>query len=731
MRKLMWFTIGFALVCGYCAYFAPDAFWVPVSVFAILALLTGAKWKPLCMLCIGCILGLSWFCFYQSGYLNFARGMHETEWTGTVTITDYSYETDYGTAADGSLELSDKTYLTRVYINEKATLIPGDRITGRFRLRYTAGAQEESTYHAGKGMFLLAYQTGDLQVKSGTGDGFTPAVFAKAIKDRLRELFPQDAFAFAQALLLGDGRELTYEMDTAFKLSGIRHIIAVSGLHIMILYSLLNTLAFKNRWLTAFLCLPIMGFFAAMAGFTPSVVRACIMVALMILAQIFNREYDPPTSLAFASLVMLVANPMVITSVSFQLSVGCVAGIQCFSANIREWILEMLGGAKGRDVRSLLKRWLASSVSITLGAMSFTTPLTAYYFGAVSLVGVLTNLLTLWVVNFVFNGLIVVCAVSWLSMDIALWLSAILVWPIRFVLATADFMGSFLLSAVYTCSGYIVIWLIGVYVLLGIFLLQRRKQPLVLACCATIGLIAAVLISWMEPLLDDIRVTVLDVGQGQSILLQSEGKTFLVDCGGDSDTDTADLLAETLLSQGVVKLDGIILTHCDDDHANALANLQTRIDADIIFYPETDALTMVDTKTFPVSEDLRLQFGSADLTIFGPIYVEEDNENSLCVLFRRGDCAILITGDRSAVGEMALIRKYKLPQVDLLIAGHHGSQYSTTEALLDAVQPEYIFISAGAGNRYGHPAQEMLDRAETYGCMVYRTDIHGTLTFRR
>ena len=731
MRKLMWFTIGFGLACGFCAYFT-SLHVLPALVIALCGgLLIGRKFKRMKFLCFGCALGLCWFGCYQHSYLNNALTMDGKEFTGMVTISDYSYETDYGIAADGILDLDGQSYQIRVYINENTVLTPGDQVTGTFRLRYTAGGQEDATYHPGKGIFLLAYQKGEVTVTKGANDRFLPAVLAEIIKTRLRQLFPEDVFAFAKALLLGDGTGLSYETDTAFKISGIRHIIAVSGLHVMILYSLIHAVTFRNKWLTGVLCLPVLGIFAAMAGFTPSVVRACIMILLMVLAQICNREYDPPTSLAFAAFVMLIVNPMVITSVSFQLSVGCVAGIQLFSGRIREWLHQKMVIGKGRGLLNSLKRWIASSVSITLGAMSLTTPLSAYYFGTVSLIGILTNLLTLWVVNFIFNGLILACAVSWFSMEAALWLSGILIWPARFVLAVAKLLARFPLAAVYTRSPYIVAWLVFVYLLVGIYLSQFRKQAKVLVCCATLGLVAALFASWMEPLVDDLRVTVLDVGQGQSILLQSEGRTFLVDCGGDSDESTADIVAETLLSQGIARIDGIILTHGDADHAGALLHLLTRLKADRIYYPATESCMVENVQIHPVSEDMQIRFGSANITIFAPIYAEDPNENSLCVLFTRGDCDILITGDRGAVGELALLRAYTLPQVEVLLAGHHGSKYSTTEALLEAVHPMYLFISAGADNAYGHPAQEVLDRAREIGAQVYRTDLQGTLIFRR
>ena len=119
------------------------------------------------------------------------------------------------------------------------------------------------------------------------------------------------------------------------------------------------------------------------------------------------------------------------------------------------------------------------------------------------------------------------------------------------------------------------------------------------------------------------------------------------------------------------------------------------------------------------------------MTLFAPISAESDNENSICILFQREDCGILITGDRGAKGESALLRTYSIPNVDILVAGHHGSAGSTTQELLDATRPQYAFISAGEDNRYGHPAPIILERLAQAGCEIYRTDTHGTIIFRR
>lgn len=746
MRKLMWFSIGFTGSMALCVYLLPKVWMLPLASAALLAallLLLAPLGRKVIRIAGISLLGLSvgvlWFLTYQGLYLSPAASLDGKEYEITATATDFSYDTTYGTAVDAVTELDGKPYLLRLYINEKKEIRPGDAISGVFRLRITVpGGLEEATYHSGKGVFLLGYQVGNYTIRecASAGAMIYPAYLRQHIREILKSAFSQDLYPFALALLLGDGTELRYETDTDFQISGIRHIIAVSGLHISILYSLLSAITFKKRYLTAIVALPVLVLFASLAGFTPSVCRSCIMVGLMILAQLFNKEYDPPTSLGFACLVMLLCNPMTITSVSFQLSCGCVAGILLFSQRIQNWILSKFGEVKGKSLRARMIRWFAGSVSVTLGAMSLTTPLSAYYFGTVSLVGILTNLLTLWVVNLIFNGIVVTCLLGFVSLKAASVLAAVLAWPMRYVLAVADALASLPLAAVYTQSPYIVAWLVFVYLLLGVFLLSKKRRPWILGCCACIGLCAALLGSWWEPLTDNCRVTVLDVGQGQSILLQSHGSTYLVDCGGDNDEMTSDLIAQTLLSQGISHLDGIILTHYDRDHAGALPYLLTRVETEILVIPPhggelPETLDHAEPAVIRAEEDMTIAYGTSRIQIFVPVFSDESNENSLCVLFTQEDCDILITGDRSGYGERRLLRHTDLPDVELLIAGHHGAKSSTCEELLLAVRPETVIISVGEDNPYGHPAPEVLDRLEKHGCSVYRTDENGTIIYRR
>lgn len=732
MRTLIWFTLGFGGACALLAY-GQGILFPAVLTAAALAVLAGflarkSKWG---LFFLGFALGLAWFLGFDRLYLAPAEKFHGTAQSAAIRASDFSYETDYGSAVDGRIRLEGKTYRVRAYLDEDRSLSPGDVLEGTFRFRVTTPeGGEDSTYHQGSGIFLLAYQADELAVSKGPASWRDlPAKLRRQIKTALEASFPPDTAPFAKALLLGDTGDLDYETDTSFKLSGIRHVVAVSGLHVSILFALIGTVTLRKRFLTAMVGFPVLALFAAVAGFTPSVTRACIMSGLMLLGMLADKEYDGGTALAFASLVMLVCNPLVITSVSFQLSVGSVAGIFCFGPGIQKWMRSFLGDGKKKP----LSNWVLGSVSVTLSAMTLTTPLCAWYFGTVSLVGVVTNLLTLWVISFVFYGLMAVCLVYFLWPAGAALLAGIVSLPIRYVLLAARTLARFPLAAVYTRSPYIRAWLVFVYVLLVLFLLSKRKKPALLSCCACLGLCAALLASWAEPMLYDTRLTVLDVGQGQCLLLQSEGRTYMVDCGGDSDNATANIAAETLLSQGIGKLDGLILTHCDRDHAGAAENLLTRVDTDLLVLPPvtSDLAEHTGGRVVYAAENLSIAWGNTKMTVYAPTFPGNSNENSLCLLFDTEKCDILITGDRNGFGERMLLRSADLPKVDVLMAGHHGSKNSTCDALLQAVQPEIVCISVGEDNSYGHPAPELLERLQKAGCAVLRTDKHGDIVIRR
>lgn len=748
MRKLMWLTIGFAAACAVGVYITAGNWLLLMGAFCLAAavplfLLKRNYAKIAAVALLGCVVGFLWLFGYHQLYLNTAKDYDGKTITTTIEISDYSYETSYGFATDGKISLKGKTYHIRTYTAGEDTLSPGDQVSGKVRLRMTVeGSLQSATHHQSDGIFLLGYADEDAEIRkaSSVPGKFFAAKLRQDILSCLDALFPEDTLAFAKALLLGEHNDLSYEQDAAFKTSGIRHVIAVSGLHVSILFSLIYTITGRRRYSTVLIGIPMLILFAAVAGFTPSVVRACVMQGLMIIALMVNREYDPPTALSAAVLLMLLCNPISITSVSLQLSVGCMIGIFAFSTKIHDFLL---GGkrkekAKGRSLRAKTLRFVVASVSITLGAMVITMPLSAYYFGAVSLIGILTNILTLWLISFIFYGIMAACLFGLLWYPLGTWLAWFISWPIRYVLQISKFLAKFPLAAVYTASPYIVIWLVFAYIMLLLFFFAKKKRIPTLLISLVFSLLIAVGASHLEPKLDDYRITAFDVGQGQCILFQSEGENYLVDCGGDSGTNVADQVAQLLLSQGVTRLDGVILTHYDRDHANGLLPLLSQIDVKTLYLPDMEDTGNI-RKTLEAEYGDRIQWTKETkkikgkgfhITLYPAKTKEDDNENCQCVLFQRGNYDILITGDRTSAGEKALLEMTDLPKVELLIVGHHGSADSTSLSLLETIQPTTAVISVGFGNYHNHPAEETLFRLRLFRTKIYRTDQHGTIIFR-
>ncbi len=746
VRILTWFTIGFAVACGVGIWLVTGLFLVLLGVFALAAaigLFFVRSWlsRIIAVVLVGFCVGTLWLFAYDSVYLGDARAKDGQIVAAEAVVTDYSFETDFGVAADARMVIDSRHFKVRLYLPEGDALTPGDVVKGEFRLRLTTwGAIQAQTHHQGDGIFLLAYLSEDAAVEHGDSRGlrYIGAQLRHRITGILDAAFPEDTGAFARALLLGDSTKLTYAQDTAFKISGIRHVIAVSGLHISILFSFMCMFLGRHPVRLTLIGIPILLLFTAVAGFTPSVVRACIMQILIIVADLINREYDPPSALAFAALVMLVVNPMTITSVSFQLSVGCLAGILLFYQPVYNYFLKKMKDPKGKSVGARVLRWCASSLAISLSTMIVTTPLSAYYFETVSIVGPVTNLLTLWVVSFIFYGLVLVCVLGsfWFAgAKIIAWMIS---WPIRYVAAAAKLLSSSVFSAVYTCSIYIVLWLVFCYVLLAVFAMTRKKSPAILVSAITVGLVVSVAASWSEPRLDNYRVTVLDVGQGQCILWQCAGENYLVDCGGDSGENAANSAVQLLLSQGITKLDGLILTHYDDDHAAGVVHLLTRIDTDALYIPDIDPDSKLRSHLQSdyadeirlITESTVIKAAGGRVNLYTTPNTTEDNESSMCILFQTENCDILITGDRGLAGERALLENVVLPDLEILVAGHHGSKHSTGVELLHATTPEIAVICVGKDNYYGHPAQELLDRLKLYGCSIWRTDLDHTIIFR-
>ena len=211
-----------------------------------------------------------------------------------------------------------------------------------------------------------------------------------------------------------------------------------------------------------------------------------------------------------------------------------------------------------------------------------------------------------------------------------------------------------------------------------------------------------------------------------------------MDCGGDLDEAAADAAVHMLLSQGITQLDGVIVTHYDDDHAASVPYVLSRIPAKQLYLPEVpdtgknrdtlesmggEWITWIPPETVCSIED-------AGITLIMTSPQRSDNENSMCILFQTQDCDILITGDRGPVGEKALLAISELPDLEVLVVGHHGAKGVATLELLSETHPEIALISVSRDNLYGHPAEDVLERLALFDCAVLSTAQEGTIMIR-
>jgi competence protein ComEC len=354
----------------------------------------------------------------------------------------------------------------------------------------------------------------------------------------------------------------------------------------------------------------------------------------------------------------------------------------------------------------------------------------------------LSNLLCLWAASIVFMLGLAAVALSFLWMPLGIAAAVLPRVLISFVLGAAHLLAKIPYHAVYFVNPYLKYWLAFAYLLfVAAYVLKpkRSRHYGVAAVLAALSLAVTVVLgaAKYQSALDTV---VLDVGQGQSVVLASEDRVALVDCGSaNSWYDAGSVAADTLLTMGYQKVDYLVLTHYDSDHTGGVESLLSRIGAETVFLPPSEVENPAyqeivelahryGVQVQTVREETELPLGLAGLKLFPPVAesVDSNNESGLSVLSSAGDSEVLITGDADSATERKLLERYHLPDVEVLVAGHHGSKYSTSNDLLDALQPETVCISVGS-NSYGHPADETMRRLAEHGCGIYRTDLQGMI----
>lgn len=747
MRRLAFLGGGFSLGIFLAQYLLPPAFWLPgaglcLTLTALAAFLLRKTDLPRrWALLLGCALaaGLGYNALYTQLVLSPAELLADTEREAvTMTLCEYPEATSYG--AQVTVRLDGLTPGKAVYYGSEALLgrEPGNTVTCdvSFGSARTVRGEEIRSFTA-KGVFLLCYRRGEETVEAGSAGSlrWLPQRTARAMAERIDAIFSQDSAPFLTAILTGDRSGIPQKAGDDLSEVGLYHLLAISGMHCAYLMELLYlVLGRHRRRLTAFLGLPLLLFYALLSGASPSVLRACVMLSFLLFAPLFGRERDSLTAIFAALLLILLANPFAAASVSLQLSFAAIGGILWVTPKLSDWL------GKGRDLGAA-GRFLSGSVSVSLGAMVFTTPLCAVYFNSLTLISPVSNLLCLWCVGLIFCGGLLAVALSFLWLPLGPVLAFVPGLLVRYLLWMAGFLAKIPYHALYFSNPYLKYWLGLLYLLFGIAWLSREKGKrkwFLSAGLSAACLLYAVYLGSLRYAYGSLNAEVLDVGQGQSVILSSQGDFALTDCGSlNRWKDAGGIAAEALQSAGCRQLRYLLLTHYDYDHVSGVQSLLERVGAETLLCPpdggSTDAQAEIlaaaearGTEVRFITEETTLPLGEATLTVYPPLGDDSSNERGLVYLVSAGDYDLLITGDIDTEMERRLIERYDLPDIEALVVGHHGSKYSTSSELLDALRPETAFISVGS-NSYGHPSDQAMERLAERDITIYRTDLQGDL----
>lgn len=752
MRKLAWFAFSFSFAVFVSQYFLPLRF-MPVAAGACgalgllaFALLRGNRRRAALLLGLGLASGFLWNFGYDTLIFSGARELDGVETYVTASVVDFPVDQEYRTYVDvklrreGAVPLKARAY---VYDGSAEDLRPGDTVTftALFSTADTVG-ETEITSFTSRGYFLFARNARDIRVLSSPGMTFTSfhRYLARAIREKIKGTFPQSASGFMTALLTGDRTELDRDTaaSVAMERSGITHIVAVSGMHVAILAGFLFAVLGHSA-LAAVLAVPVMLVFMAVSGFSPSVVRAVVMQAALLAAPLFYKENDSLTSLSLAMLILLLINPYAVAGVSFQMSFAATLGIILVTPGIQNKLTSRL--PKGKSLKKGLALWVSGTFSTTLGALLFTTPISAYYFGSVSLVAPLTNLLVLWAVTpaFIVGAITVGAAFIWLPMGrILAYIPAALV---KYILFIAGLCAKPYLSAVFLDSVAMRVWFALTYLsVAAVALLRLPARRLIYVFSASAAALACILVA--ADLLaspgDGYALTVLDVGQGESVVVTSGKYTAVIDSGSSSGIDAGKATERYVRSQGRGAVDLLVFTHYHEDHAGGAERLFASLGVSVLAVPEPRndesgldeevlaAAERAGCEIIFIDSETVMTLGETVMTLFPPLGSETENERGITVSVSAEGFDTLILGDIPSAQERQLAGKYDLPDVECLVVSHHGSAGSTCGELLDEIRPETAIISVGE-NSYGHPSPETLERLESRGIKVFRTDESGNI----
>lgn len=551
----------------------------------------------------------------------------------------------------------------------------------------------------------------------------------------------QDAFSkdsltreFVKGAVFGDKSGLDEEIYNEFALNNTAHILTVSGLHMGIIYGALRSVTRSRKTLAVSLAIVSMLFlYGEMTLWSPSTVRSCIMVSVSAFAAHVRRPFDMLSALSTAAMAMLAFQPYLILNTGFLMSGLAMMGMAFLAGPLEHFFGRSLGTAAGVQ-----------------GAMA---PFTAFSFNSLNPFSLFINIPMIFMASIfgplamsllcvmIFTGTCPATARIALEglthMMVGLNSSLASDGLVSFAAVSRPVWALVMLYLVifYMSSEYATVRIIR----------KEWKRLLTVLCILAIPAGAAGYAAGNPFLRDDLIF--LDVGQGDGVHIRTGAGDFLVDGGGTESYDIGKgTLRPYLLKNGCPRVDISFLTHLHQDHALGAEELRAVFPVGAVAlsgeYGDGDVKEITGTgQVFRLSQGDRVSLGKgAWMEVVWPLDGTEsggggadpadDNEMNMVMIFHINKKKVMITGDLLEEDERTMVEYYgqsgKL-KCHVLKVGHHGSRSSSSEAFLEAVDPEIAVIQVGRNNIYGHPHQEVLERLEKRDIDVYRTDVNGAV----
>jgi competence protein ComEC len=669
-------------------------------------------------------------------------------------------ETDYGY----KLQLKDiyfinnnKTFNSnerlQLYIGKEDKLKFGDKIKASVQLEPIAklrnfGDFNFEKYYKSKNIYLKAYPLELTKLAENAG-GYIPTLLYRC-NERIRTVIfsamPSTEAALLYGILTGSKSDIDDEVMEVFSLTGLAHILSVSGLHIGFLVMLLNFILkpFKlSKKLHGGITFSAALFYILLIGAPVPAVRALLMLTVLLAGGILGRQYNLITSASFAAVLQLLYNPLIIHDPSFIISYACIYSIGFLQKPLSNALRFMPG---------LIRSSFALSIAVWIGI----TPVLVYYFNYVSVINILLNLLAVPIAFVITLAGFVAVVLGILLPPVAIFVFAASYYMIKLLYFISE------KSLLLPMTGFNVpslgmhIYLIyysAVLMLVEDFWsLKRLRFKRNYITALGIGLCVAIALYLIPS--SYLRIYFVDVGQGDcSVIKTPDNKVIVVDGGGSSDwqKSTYDLgkklTVPAILHLGVWSVDTVIVSHIHDDHLAGLLPVLESFRVKQVVLPASDRygegeftsekynrlIQLCKEKNIPIKylkEGSRITASGITLDILAPRmpYIEgttsDINNNSLVFKLSYKSFDGIFTGDIQREAEETLLELDI--ECDMLKVAHHGSPYSSIQEFISKADPEVSIISVGKNN-YGHPSKEVIDRLKSVESRVYRTDMSGAV----